>query len=119
MQQPFWDRYGLGKSHNVTHPLTSEPTTRNPALLDETDGIPAPFNAAGVHKQIARGVIVLACNLALADLIETVRRIDNVTPEVARDRAVAALIPGVILQPSGVFAAVRAQQAGCAYVKAS
>jgi len=37
----------------------------------------------------------------------------------AQKRAVAGLIPGIILQPSGVFAAVRAGQAGCVYVKAS
>jgi hypothetical protein len=29
------------------------------------------------------------------------------------------MVPGVILQPSGVFAAVRAQEAGCHYVRAS
>jgi hypothetical protein len=27
--------------------------------------------------------------------------------------------PGVILQPSGVFAAIRAQQEGCHYIRAS
>jgi intracellular sulfur oxidation DsrE/DsrF family protein len=39
--------------------------------------------------------------------------------EEARKRAVAALVPGVTLQPSGVFACVRAQQEGCAYVRSS
>jgi intracellular sulfur oxidation DsrE/DsrF family protein len=120
MQQPFWEKYGLGKTFSVTHPLTGEATAKNPAMLDEGDGIPAPFNTAAIQKQLARGVTVLACNLALQlDLVPIVRRIDNVSDEVARQRAIAGLIPGVILQPSGVFAAVRAQQAGCAYVKAS
>ncbi|MGQ0646309.1 MAG: hypothetical protein ACT4P7_01990 [Gemmatimonadaceae bacterium] len=119
MQQSFWDRYGLGKTKSVTHPLTNAPTDKNPALLDEKDGIPAPFNQAGVHKQLARGVTVLACNLALQDCVELVKKADGVSDDEARKRAVAAMIPGVILQPSGVFAAVRAQEAGCAYVKAS
>ena len=26
MNQAFWDRYGLGKSKNVTHPVTLQPT---------------------------------------------------------------------------------------------
>lgn len=37
----------------------------------------------------------------------------------ARARAKEMLIPGVILQPNGIFAALRAQEAGCAYVMAS
>ena len=119
MNQAFWDKYGLGKAKAVTHPLTGQPTDRNPALLDEKDGVPAPFNNAALHKQLARGVVVLACNLALQDCIELVKKSDSVGDAEARTRAVAALVPGVILQPSGVFAAVRAQQAGCAYVKSS
>ena len=119
MQQSFWDKYGIGKAKGVTHPLTQEPTTKNPALLDEKDGIPAPFSAAGLHKQLGRGVVALACNLALQDCVELVKKTDNVTDDEARRRAVAALVPGVVLQPSGVFGAVRAQEAGCSYVKAS
>lgn len=119
MQQSFWDKYGLGRAKNVTHPLTQEATTKNPALLDEKDGIPAPFNNAALHKQLSRGVVALACNLALQDCVELVKRTDSVSDEEARKRAVAALVPGVILQPSGVFAAVKAQESGCAYVKAS
>jgi hypothetical protein len=119
MQQSFWDKYGIGKAKGVTHPLTGEPTDRNPALLDEKDGVPAPFSEAGLHKQIARGVVALACNLALQDCVELVKRTDRVSDDEARRRAVAALVPGVILQPSGVFAAVRAQEAGCSYVKSS
>ncbi|MBC7894582.1 MAG: hypothetical protein H7066_04160 [Cytophagaceae bacterium] len=119
MQQSFWDTYAIGKSKGVTHPLTAEPTTKNPALLDEKDGIPAPFNNAALHKQLGRGVVALACNLALQDCVELVKKADGVSDEEARKRAVAALVPGVILQPSGVFAAVKAQESGCAYVKAS
>lgn len=119
MQQSFWDKYGIGASKKVTHPLTGQATDRNPVLLDEKDGIGAPFSAAGLHKQLARGVVALACNLALQDCIETIMAADKVDAGEARRRAVAYLVPGVILQPSGVFAAVRAQEAGAAYVKAS
>ena len=37
----------------------------------------------------------------------------------ARQEAVGALVPGVILQPSGVLAAYLAQKHGCAYLHAS
>ena len=37
----------------------------------------------------------------------------------ARKQAIGYLVPGVILQPSGVFAAIRAQEAGATYLRAS
>lgn len=119
MQQVFWDTYNVGKTKLVTHPLTSQLTDRNPALLDEATGIPAPFDQAALHKQLARGVVVLACDLALRDCAELIKSRKNVSDDVAHKEAVANLVPGVILQPSGVFAAVLAQEAGCAYVRSS
>lgn len=64
-------------------------------------------------------MVALACNLALDDCVELIKTTDKITADEARRRAIAFLVPGVILMPSGVFAAVRAQQAGCAYVKSS
>lgn len=119
MQQAFWDKYGIGEKKKVTHPLTALVTDKNPALLDEKDGLPAPFNNAGLRKQLDRGVVVLACNLALQDCADLIKSADKVSAEEAHKRAVAYLIPGVILQPSGVFAAIRAQEAGASYLKAS
>ena len=119
MQQSFWDKYGIGAAKKVTHPLTMEPTSKNPVLLDEKDGIPAPFNNASLKKQLDRGVTVLACNLALQDCIDLISKTDKIDDAEARKRAVAYLVPGVNLQPSGVFAVTRAQEAGASYVKAS
>jgi len=119
MQQRFWDKYRIGEKKKVTHPLTGEMTKKNPVLLDEKDGIPAPFNNSSLRKQLDRGVVVLACNLALQDCIDLIKSTDKVSDEDARKQAIAYLVPGVILQPSGVFAVVRAQEAGAAYVKAS
>jgi hypothetical protein len=120
MQQSFWDKYGVGKIKNVTHPLTLEPTNRNPALLSSaTDGIPAQFDSFALPKFIERGGIALACNLAFQDCVDLVTKNDKVDAAEARKRAIAAMVPGVVLQPSGVFAAVRGQEAGCVYVRAS
>lgn len=119
MQQAYWDKYGIGAAKNVTDPMTEQPTKKNPVLLDEHDGLTEPFSNAGLHKQLGRGVVVLACNLALQDCIETIKNADKVSEDVARQRAIAYLVPGVILQPSGVFAAIRAQEAGAVYLKSS
>jgi hypothetical protein len=72
-----------------------------------------------LRKQLDRGVVVLACNLALDDCVDLIKNTDKISDDAARKAAIAYLVPGVILQPSGVFAAVRAQEAGAAYVKAS
>jgi hypothetical protein len=120
MQQSFWDKYGIGKLKNVTHPVTEEPTTGNPALFSSTRGeVPAQFDDFALDKLMGRGGIVLACNLALQDMIGLVQKNDGVSAEESRTRAVAALVPGVILQPSGVFAVLHAQDVGCNYIMAS
>jgi hypothetical protein len=119
MQNSFWEKYRIGADRKITHPLTGEPAAKNPALLDERDGIPEPLNNAGLAKQLGRGVTVLACNLALEDCVDLIARTDKVDAAEARKRALAYLVPGVILQPSGVFAVTLAQDAGASYVKAS
>lgn len=120
MNQAFWDKYGIGQTKGVTHPITQQPTTKNPALLSgDADGVPAPFDQAALQKQMERGVIALACNLALDDCVQMVAGKDGISAEEARKIAIDHMVPGVILQPSGVFAAVRCQEAGCSYVKSS
>lgn len=121
MQQSFWDKYDVAKENTVTHPITQQGTTRNPALLSSTRSeVPPDFDEVALDRYIAHGGIALACNLALEDMIALVSKKDGGTPESARKTAVAGLVPGVILQPSGVFAALHAQEAaGCKYLRAS
>jgi len=120
MQQSFWDKYGTGKAHKVTHPLTGQPTDKNPALMGAADGVAAPFSDFALDKFLGRGGVALACNLALQFLVvPVVQQADAITPEAAYTKAKSLLVPGVILQPSGMFAVMRAQEAGCYYFRAS
>ena len=120
MQQTFWDKYAIGKAKNATHPVTQQSTDRNPALLSSgVDGTPAMFDDFALPKFIARGGIALACNLAFQDCVDLIKGKENVSDEEARKQALSYLVPGVILQPSGVFAAIRAQDVGCKYLRAS
>ena len=120
MNQDFWTAHGIGKAKGVAHPVTLEPTDRNPVLLSSTrNEVPAQFDAFALPKLIERGAIVLACDLAFQDCVALVQKSAGVGPEEARKRALAQIVPGVILQPSGVFAAIRAQEAGCIYLRAS
>lgn len=120
MQQEFWDKYRIGDTKRVTHPVTSEVTDRNPVLLSSArNEVPVRLDPYALDRFMARGGVVLACNLALQDCVDLIQKQDDVSPEEARRRAIAFMVPGVILQPSGVFAAVLAQEAGCSYVRAS
>jgi hypothetical protein len=120
MTQAFWDTYGIAKTRTVTHPVTEQPTDRNPVLLSSSRGeVPAELNDVALDQYIARGGIVLACNLAFDDVVAIVSKKDGGSPEAARKTALAGLVPGVILQPSGVFAALHAQDVGCKYLRAS
>jgi hypothetical protein len=120
MQQSFWDKYGIGKAKGALHPITQEPTDRNPALLSSSrNEVPADFDAVALDKYISRGGIALGCNLAFADCVQLVKSKEGVSDADARKQALSYLVPGVILQPSGVFAVIRAQEAGAIYIRAS
>jgi hypothetical protein len=116
MREAFWQQYGVGKAKNAMHPVSTSPTDHNPALLSD---VPAPFDSFALDKLIARGAIVLGCNLAFDEPIGMIKAKEGVSDEVARARAIEMLVPGVILQPSGIFAVIRAEEAGCNYVRAS
>ena len=88
-------------------------------LSSTRNEVPAMFDDAALDKFIGRGGIVLACNLAFQDVVEAIQKKDNLSEADARKVAIGFMVPGVVLQPSGVFAALHAQDAGCKYIRAS
>ena len=94
----------------------------NPALLSSKrpdDELPPMFDDFALDKFIARGGIALGCSLALDVCSRTIAERDKISGDAARKKAESFLLPGVVIQPSGIFAVIRAQEAGCAYVRAS
>jgi hypothetical protein len=120
MNQAYWSKYGIGTAKKVLDPITNEATTRNP-VVDRTgaNALPAPFTDLWLEPFIASGGIVLGCALAFQEVIDTVKEGDKVDDAEAEKRAKSMLVPGITLQPSGVFAALFAQENGCKYVRAS
>ena len=120
MNQAFWDAFGVGKAQKVTSPADGKPLDKNPALLDAKAGLPAQFDGLSIPQFLAGGGIVLGCDLAFnLDIVPQVKARDKSTDAAARTAALKYVLPGVNMQPSGVFATIRAQQVGCAYVRAS
>ena len=119
-QQSFWDTASIGSTEKVTHPVTLQSTDRNPALLSSTrNEIPATFDAFALPNFIGRGGIVLGCSLALDFFSAGYAQRAGISADEGRKRAMAALLPGVTMMPSGVFASLKAQDEGCHYLKAS
>lgn len=120
MSHEFWDRYDVAKSEKLKHPMSGKNTRRNIVnMTAEEDGLPAGFASYSLDKQIAAGTTVLGCNMAFSAMIALVRQKDKLAGGAAREKALSMMLPGVMLQPNGIFAVTMAQHAGCAYVYAS
>lgn len=118
--QDYWAANKLGAETKALHPITQQSTDMNPALLTSAaGGVPAMADPFALPAQIAHGTVVLACNVALGFHAQGMAQQNNISVDEAMTRAKAALLPGITIQPSGVFACVAAQEAGCQYVRAS
>lgn len=120
LNQEYWAKYGVARKWDVHDPATRLPTSRNP-VADRVgpDALPSEFADFTLERLMAQGAIVLACSLALRDCARLVTQTDKVDMTEAEATVRRSLLPGVILQPSGIFAAVLAQDNGCRYVRAS
>jgi intracellular sulfur oxidation DsrE/DsrF family protein len=71
-----------------------------------------PARAALASWQ-ARGVTVLACNMALMNRVRNFAHDSGADQGAVEAEVRANVLPGVILQVNGVYAVLRAQDAGC------
>jgi intracellular sulfur oxidation DsrE/DsrF family protein len=111
---PLWEDAEWGESEKLKDPSSGEVAKRNP-FVNIPDGarhsLTWPDGALDTLMQ--RGVIVLACDLALrnaASLIASRRKIPRAD---ALQLVAQHLLPGVYRMPSGIFATAHAQQLGC------
>jgi hypothetical protein len=118
MNQEFWTTYEVGRVEKIKNDAGKTQQT-NP-VLPAPNGPTPPASMASLllDKQIANGAIALACGLAYRSVVSLIQKKDKLTPAEARTKANSMLVPGVIMQPSGIFANVLAQQAGCVFVQA-
>jgi hypothetical protein len=119
MDDAFWAHHNIGAMTKITDPKTKLPIKRNPVLGPNVIGLPPALADDSLHKLLSSAT-VLACNLAFTlDVVEKVKTDMKLDDAKAHEMALKHLIPGVTLQPSGVFAVLRAQEAGCQYLLAS
>jgi len=118
MDDEFWDHLGIGKDLKwkdeksgkwlKANPLASAPASASANVKEYT--IPAFIKSGG---------IVLACGLAFGQVVYQYQQKDKLSHDDAQKRAKEHLLPGVIIQPSGFFAVLKAQDEGCKYMMGS
>lgn len=120
MGDALWDKYELGKRTKLVDPTTGEVAKRNPFVSATGDDKHAVIDPACTLPALrARGVVLLACNRALMHFAEQKAREMKLNVDDVKAEFRAGLVPGVILQPSGVYAVLRAQEAGCGVLRST
>lgn len=119
MNDTLWERHRLGEVLEINDPRSGQPALRNPFINLQPGDRTMIYADGGLDTLIARGVVVLACNLALRNRAGAyARRAGRPAPEVTEE-IFANLLPGVTVMPNGIFALGRAQQAGCGYMRST
>src|SRR5439155_6974444 len=111
LNDSVWAKYKIGELINVKDPKTNAPATRNIFFNN------IPLHPGITYEQAAanRGVILVACNMALNALAGMAAPKVGVPVDQAKKEWEAGLFKGVSLAASGVYAVNRAEEAGCSY----
>jgi hypothetical protein len=118
MDDAHWEHIGVGKDLGFKDPKTKKWSKKNPfsaAPADASEGA----KKFTIPSFIAEGGVVLACQLAFAGIVSQYKEKDKLSQDEADKKARSHILPGVILQPSGFFAVLKAQDEGCKYMMGS
>lgn len=127
MDDALWAKYAFGTDRKITDPATNKPAVRNPwARRREGEPADPTFEAVlggpidpTVAGLLATGGIVLACEVAMKSFSRGLaKKLDGDAQAIFAELR-AGVIPGVIVQPSGVYATTRAQEAGCTFMRSN
>lgn len=118
MNDEFWQHMDMGKRAKLRDPNGKKWAKANPLSGSAADTSPETKDM-NIPAFIKNGGIVLACGLAFGDVIDMYAKEDKLSTDEATARAKQHLIPGVVMQPSGFFAVLKAQEEGCNYMLGS
>ena len=118
MNDEYWRLADVGKKQKLRDQRGKKWLTTNPVSA-AADGAAAETVKNTIPAFVAAGGIVLGCGWSFNGAVAIIRQVEQLDKAAAETRAKSMLLPGVILQPSGIFAVLRAQEAGCSYILAS
>lgn len=117
LDDELWARYKLGEYARVKDPTTKQWALRNPFWApDPKDKESADY---ALETLVKRGVIVLGCAMATRGFAGILASRTKDKPDAMFDELRRHLIPTAVLQPSGIFAVMRAQASGCHYMRST
>lgn len=119
----MWSKYEIGKLRKVKDDATGKWAVRNPFASSAPAKPGDPPTQAGKADEpgdtldwfAEHGHTLLACNLATLGMSSIIAKKVKGEQQAIYEELKANLIPGVILQPSGIYAVHRAQEAGCTF----
>jgi len=116
----IWAKYSLGKELKVKDYPSEKWATRNPWLTAATPSKAPPDRPQSTLAWLSsHGHMLLGCDLATRGYAGEIAERTKVDSHVVYEELKANLVPGVILQPTGVYAVHRAQEAGCSYIRST
>jgi hypothetical protein len=116
MNHAYWERHEIG-AELKSNDSSGNPVKHNPYLTREDDENKG--RGPTIDSFVASGGIVLACNYAFGFMVSKEVKKAGSSRDDARAVVLQQVIPGVILQPSGFFAVLEAQRAGCHFFPAA
>jgi intracellular sulfur oxidation DsrE/DsrF family protein len=111
----LWNRYEIGAERSVEDAATGAPAKRN-IFWRAADGASPAAGSSKLQTLMQRGLISLVCDISVRGWSGRMAERTNQDAGAVRDEVLANLIPGAILVPSGIYALIRAQNAGAAYM---
>ncbi len=111
----LWSRYEIGAERSVEDPVTKAPAKRN-IFWRAAAGASTGAASRKLSALMERGLISLVCDISVRGWSGSVAERTSQDAGAVRDEVLANLVPGAILVPSGIYALIRAQNAGAAYM---
>ncbi len=99
----IWQRYDVGAEYPQQDAQTKAPVKN-------------PFRKL-ISDLSTRGVVILACHSAAQGLGAMLAKKAGADAQAVRDEIFSSLLPGVIMQPNGLYALARAQDVGCGFMR--
>lgn len=119
LSDALWADGTFGEKDKLKDPQSGDTAKRNPFInVAAGSRYALTWPDGALDTLMTRGVIVLACDLAMRNVAGGIARSRSIPREEAAKLVQDSLLPGVYRMPTGVFATCRAQAAGCGVMHA-
>jgi hypothetical protein len=109
----MWDKYPMGDFMAGRGATAHRESKRNPYQAG------AGSRGSSIEGLIANGVTFVGCALAARGTAATMASRTQGNADAIYEELTANVVPGVIMQPTGVYAVHRAQERGCGFIRST